>query len=399
MVGSTSIDVLPCTSGPSGSAQPPSYRKASQPIPAYVPPSYHTHHRPSLPTLQTRSGVPMDFDSQSQYDPSPVDPYPYPASASAPRQDSFSSQCELPNYRSWNAVGQFPATLASSPFYDTQGYGFAATAGASFTSAHHPQARVASIGVDSMATLNMGHLNTSLPLHSAPARRLPVPAPFTCQGQTPQTSHSATDVPATHHPGRRQWQWSRNPSAASFAPVHDSSIDFAHNRSLPVASAPQQATSTFQGPGAGHRSAVTSVNNCDPSPTTSNPTLSDSFPSSSASVSHISLAPTSFPTQAQASAAAGEYPRGHHGHDYQPPSGFYSLHTESGGECGVDHIAAAEQPPRLLVQQPQPQHLGGVVDILRRQASFERPPSHPAQAPSPSSAQQRMSVSNLSVPY
>ena len=174
-------------------------------------PSYPGQQRPSLPVLQTRTTWPPEFDTQ--YESSPVDAYTY-GSASAPRHDSIAGGTygSPESYRNYGTSAPLSAPV-SSPYYETGTY--------SFGNLHSPapayvgNARLPSVSAESMSSLDMGSLHSSLPTHTPLERRLPPVVPYSISyPQRQPYSQSLPEPPAI------------NPATANFRPY----INGVHSR-------------------------------------------------------------------------------------------------------------------------------------------------------------------------
>jgi hypothetical protein len=173
--------------------------------------SYPGQQRPSLPVLQTRTTWPPEFDTQ--YENSPVDAYTY-GSASAPRHDSIAGGAygSPESYRTYGTSAPLSAPI-SSPYYETGTYYFGNLH--SPASAYVGNARLPSVSAESMSSLDMGSLHSSLPTHTPLERRLPPVVPHSISYPQRQThSQSLPEPPAI------------NPATANFRPY----INGVHSR-------------------------------------------------------------------------------------------------------------------------------------------------------------------------
>jgi hypothetical protein len=173
--------------------------------------SYAGQQRPSLPVLQTRTTWPPEFDTQ--YEKSPVDAYTY-GSASAPRHDSIAGGAYGPSatYRTYGTSAPLSAPI-SSPYYETGTYSFGTLH--SPASAYVGNAHLPSVRAESMSSLDMGSLHSSLPTHTPLERRLPPVIPYSISyPQRPTHSQSLPEPPAI------------NPATANFRPY----INGVHSR-------------------------------------------------------------------------------------------------------------------------------------------------------------------------
>ena len=213
------VEVLP-QSGIVGSAPSASnYSEGGSNSWAY---GHSLRSRPSLPTLHARfSGL----DYGDQYE-SPTVDYSY-ASSTIPRHDSLaSSYSALENYRSWSTTtGPMSAPATTASFYDQSGYNFGSLSAPSHSTG--PSGRLPSVTIDSSSSLNMGSLQSSLPLQAAQERRLPVP--YTIQYPTPTYPPTLPSIPDMRPLGsigetrapiygihsRNAMQWSMDTTAGS----------------------------------------------------------------------------------------------------------------------------------------------------------------------------------------
>jgi hypothetical protein len=151
---------------------------ASSSFPATT--TYSSMHRPSLPTLHTRSSY-MANEYDQQYDNSPIDAYTY-ASSTIPRQDSYSSSLgSQDSYRSFSAAPL--SAPPTAPFYEQSQGAY------SFGNLHGPApGRLPSVTSDTMSSLNnLDSLHSSLPMNP-PAERRRLPAPYTISYPQPTWS-------------------------------------------------------------------------------------------------------------------------------------------------------------------------------------------------------------------
>ena len=173
--------------------------------------SYPGQQRSSLPVLQTRTTWPPEFDTQ--YESSPVDAYTY-GSASAPRHDSIAGSAygSSETYRTYGTSAPLSAPI-SSPYYETGSYSFGSLH--SPASAYVGNARLPSVSAESMSSLDMGSLHSSLPSHTPLERRLPPVVPYSISYPQRQSySQSLPEPPAI------------NPATANFRPY----INGVHSR-------------------------------------------------------------------------------------------------------------------------------------------------------------------------
>ena len=184
---------------------------SSPPVMGNPTTSYPNQQRPSLPLLQTRTTWPPEFDTQ--YENSSVDAYTY-GSASAPRHDSIAGGAygSSESFRTYSTSAPLSAPI-SSPYYETGTYSFGNLH--SPASAYVGNARLPSVSVDSMSSLDMGSLHSSLPTHTPLERRLPPVVPYSISYPQRQTySQSLPEPPAI------------NPATANFRPY----INGVHSR-------------------------------------------------------------------------------------------------------------------------------------------------------------------------
>nr|OQO30084.1 hypothetical protein B0A51_02646 [Rachicladosporium sp. CCFEE 5018] len=174
---SNGVSMLPVATDADLTAVPATYTLDTSSVSTSYPTTYNTvQHRPSLPTLHTRSAY-SHHDYDSQYDHSPADSYTY-SSASLPRQDSFAS-----------AYGSQDASRSNRSLIRFQ-------AGYVFNNVYSPvSTRLPSVTGDGSSSLNMGSLHSSLPLSAVAERRLPAPH-ATAYAQPQQLPSSATYYPS-----------------------------------------------------------------------------------------------------------------------------------------------------------------------------------------------------------
>ncbi|GAB7364636.1 hypothetical protein MBLNU230_g5439t1 [Neophaeotheca triangularis] len=352
------------------------------------------YHRPSIPTLQTRSAYATDYDSQ--YENSPVDGYSY----STGRQDSFTGSYGQPeNYRSWTAAAPVPASVSNGTYYEPHyvyNYGNVNMQSPAYSQSRN--SRLPSVTSDNnYSSLNMSVLQSCLP----PAdRQLPKPCP---QYQT-QPTYPVTEVPVIppiaaprphingiHSRTAIPWSTDSNPSLvrqssrnslaalggimtttsapSTTNPVTESAFgyQFAPNTLLPPQ--PNSPVSPSSGPGA--------PNNSPPYHTSSAP---ETFGT-------LSMRPPTCCTPRLQPDLIEERPLSS---SHDPAASLYSFSTDNTHET-----RAAQQTPAgsRRPSQQQPQHVSS-LDSLRRQASFEQQ-QHQQQR----GAGHRISVSNLNSQY
>ena len=175
------------------------------------PTSYPGQQRPSLPVLQTRTTWPPEFDTQ--YESSPVDACTY-GSASAPRHDSITGGAygSSESYRTYGTSAPLSAPI-SSPYSEAGTYSFGSLH--SPASAYVGNARLPSVSAESMSSLDMGSLHSSLPSHTPLERRLPPVVSYSISYPQRQAySQSLPEPPAV------------NPATANFRPY----INGVHSR-------------------------------------------------------------------------------------------------------------------------------------------------------------------------
>ena len=146
---------------------------------------YHYRSRSSIPVLHTRSSYRPDLDSPVSN--SPMDAYSYVPST-IPRQDSVVSTYGTEGLRTWSS------SYATAPPPTPSYYDLHAAYSFGTMQAPEPQHynRLPSVSAESLSSLNMGHLHSSLPSQGAHERRLPIPY----MSQHPQAPFSQPEVPA-----------------------------------------------------------------------------------------------------------------------------------------------------------------------------------------------------------
>lgn len=367
---------------------------------AYDAGLYQTHHRPSLPMLQTRSAYP-EYDS---YNASPAEDYTY-ATSTIQRQQSFPSSYGAESFRPWTS-GSISAPVTSASMYYEPGSAF------SFGTLQVPSlptGRLPSVTGEPFSPLNMGSLHSSLPTQTVQERRLPMP--YT-QSYT-QPSYSA-EVPQIRPLGsvsegrmvingihsRNSMPWSVDSSSMPPSSRHGSinglpAVQQHQQHGLPI---PTSTGSMAEPTILGYQFSASSTSP-DISPT-SGPTLSESFSSTASSAAGAAMPP---PSHIRYSSS-----HTHHGSTDSPrPSSaraaaasLYSFSagvdtTERGstsdrhGSTDDSVLTATPQhnymPP---LRHPQPQHAASLDELRRRSANDER-----------AATAHRMSVSNLNARY
>lgn len=293
-----------------------------------------------------------------------------------------------------------------------------------------PSSRLPSVTAESMSALNMGSLNSSLPVQTVQERRLPVPCPAQhtqppCSAQPlpeirsidPSAGfrahingiHSRTAMPWTSE--NDAYSASRNTSISTAMPA----------TSLPATSGQAQSatTTSLAEPVLGYQFQHSARYSPDISPTSA-ADLSEGLSGSSSSAS-IMLPPSSNSMRYISSLSGAETISGNPADARRRSSAqqdgatcLYSFSTEAAAGAGVapvDRAGSAGCPRRSEdrsarehddggaagelqygpLRQRQHRH-GGSRDALRQQASFERQQQRAATA-------HRISVSNLSTRY
>lgn len=182
------LDAHPATGA---SSQPGSYPGSTSAD--WQHPQHGPLHRPSLPTISSRSPF---YDGYDHYEnSSPVDAYTY-ASSTISRQDSFANSYSagpVETFRPWSASSGPMAVPVTAGYYEQNpSYSFGSLQVSS--ASQYPQAtstRLPSVTAEPFSALNMGHLHSSLPTHTVQERRLP--APYT--GQYPPSSYPGEQLP------------------------------------------------------------------------------------------------------------------------------------------------------------------------------------------------------------
>ncbi|CAK3764856.1 transcriptional regulatory [Lecanosticta acicola] len=396
------VDMIPASTLPASNANVPAYG-ADATVGAYDTSLYQSQnqHRPSLPTLQTRTAYP-EYDN---YNTSPLDEYTY-ASSTVPRQ-SVSSAYNTGNFRPWTS-GSVSAPVTSTSMYYEPGAAFSfgdLHAAGPFPST--PTGRLPSVTAEAFSSLNMASLHSSLPTQTVQERRLPVPYTQSYQ----QSSFSTADVPQIRPLGsvpeqqprvhisgihsRHGMPWSHDGAQERAVSRSGSmnSISAAQYHGLPMATAGAATNSSLMTePILGYQFGATSSSPAV-SPT-SGPALSESFPNtSSTSTMPGMLAPFSSLRASYSNYTGND--------DQQPPRPSSSREAASTSlysySSGVDKYESRQSPPDetptpqhryAQLRHPQPQHAAS-LDELRRRASHDQR----------AATAHRMSVSNLNARY
>lgn len=354
---------------------------------------YHGLHGPSLPTLHTRSSYPNDYDGH--YGASPIEGYTY-GSESIPRQDSYaSSYGSQDSYRNYSTSGPLSAP-ATAPFYDQQNtysFGSIQTPLGVQTSA----GRLPSVTAETMSSLNMGSLHSSLPNHTPPERRLPVP--YTISYPQPSYSQQIPDirqldqVAPTFRPSisashsRQAMPWLSDGGS-----LRSGSIGLQPQASFSSATpnGPQFLSTATAAPPAADSSFGYQIHQASPyspdgvSPTT-NTTPSDSFPAATipTSTSTSTMPPPPTTTSLRYRTSDTSLPplddssaRRHQ----EAAQSLYSFSAESAERAGSVAPTEGGSTVRISsrsgsdayanVRHPQPQHAAS-FDGLRRQSEFD----------------------------
>ena len=278
--------------------------------------------------------------------------------------------------------------------------------------------RLPSLTGDSFSTLNMGHLNSSLPTPTAQERRLPTP--FMPQYMpTPYSTSELPEIrplgsfsePRAHIHGihsRNALPWSQD-SGVSYGASRSGSL--ANLGGLPGGRVPTpselQTTAAVSEPVLGYPFATTSNNSPDVSPA-SGSSLTESFQSTSGSSTASMLPPSggrysTGQTPTLPPLTMNEYPepsRTHHAaaaslytFSHDSPDRYATALNRTSGDNSThltgsssSYVASPPSPPR----QPQTQHPAS-IDALRRQSSFEQQQR--------AATAHRMSFSNLNGHY
>ncbi|KAK6435575.1 hypothetical protein LTR95_008241 [Oleoguttula sp. CCFEE 5521] len=244
------VNMLPVATDASLTAVPATYPLDTSSVSASYPTTYNTvQHRPSLPTLHTRTMY-SHHDYDNQYDHCPADSYTY-SSSSLPRQDSFASAYGSQDASRSYSIAPLSAP-ATAPSYDLQ-------AGYVFNNVYSPaSSRLPSVTGDGSSALNMGSLHSSLPLSAVAERRLP--APYATTYSQPQQLPSS----ATHYPSMRSFDsagfrphvngihsrtamgWVSDidsPGAVAVYPQRYTGASNTHGMRIPTHTMPQQSSS------------------------------------------------------------------------------------------------------------------------------------------------------------
>lgn len=394
-------------SGASTSTNTASAYGADASVGTYDTTPYHTQgqHRPSLPTLQTRTAYP-EYDA---YNTSPLDEYTYASSSSNVPRQSISSAYSAGNFRPWTS-GSVSAPVTSTSMYYEPGAAFSfgdLNAAGPFPST--PMSRLPSVTADAFSPLNMASLHSSLPTQTVQERRLPVPYTQSYQ----QASYSTADVPQIRPLGsvpdqqprahingihsRNGMPWSNDGNLERSVPRSESmsGLPAAQYNGLPMSSTAASTNSSLMTePILGYQFAAT-TSSPEVSPT-SGPALSESFSSTSSGASVPGmLPPASNIRSSYSSYASVEEPHQQHAR----PSSSREANTTSlySYSSGVDKYDSRQSPEEetptpqqryTQLRHPQPQHAAS-LDELRRRASYDQR----------AATAHRMSVSNLSARY
>jgi hypothetical protein len=451
------VEPIPSSTNVSDPALPSSYPSTTGSSSRY---DAQALHRPSLPTLHTRSVFPSD--AESQYEASPIDMYTF-ASSTIPRQESFSSNLGVENYRSWStSTGPMTATAATAAYDPNSGISYAAMPGPYMPQPQHSIGRLPSVTADTFSSLNMGHLNASLPAHRMHERSLPIP-PRTQEVQ--HTAFNSVEVPeirplALHSEPRAHIHGIHSRSAlpwaidsASAPPMSVSTSSYAPPNEMPTGV--MQTTTALAEPVLGYQFPIMGANDSEISQA-SGLSLAETYPSvygaSGASMlpppgtryatcgmsgaqiatadDHIdvtrsgSAALYSFSTHRADSEAREQYERGtsmYSGPETvaelaQPAyaaSFPYRQRRSSGskdrdGTGRTGHNAARYSS--ATIHHPRPQHTASIESLYRR-SSLEHSPLGQRKQPrreshddherrrQSSTAQSRMSISTFNAPY
>lgn len=368
--------------------------------------SSHSSHRPSLPTLHTRATFP---DLESHYQHSPLEGYGY-AAATHPRQDSFASTYGLENYRSWSTTAPAHVPVTASYYEPMPSYTFGSLQAPSLPSAYHHATRLPSVTAESFAPFHMSHLNSSLPMHTAYDRRLPIPATYTMQyppiQQTmpqirPLGSYTEPRIPINGIHSRSAMPWSTESVSGS----RQGSISvYAPPSGLPAP--PSQSSSAQAEPVLGYQFSHPATTAGSSSPEilpTSGAAVVDSFSSDSSGSSTTSMPDGPDFRYSRVSSSGFNLPSlpaddRSHIVSRAPPS-LFSFSTESSrrhmsGSDGTGYndsaIANEDSSYATPIHQPQLNHAAS-VDAFQKSSSYEQRQQ--------ATAGHRMSLSNLNTNY
>lgn len=399
------IDLMPASSGVATGTPTTATYGTDVTTSAYDAGMYQTHHRPSLPMLQTRSAYP-DYDS---YNASPAEDYTY-VNSTIQRQQSFPSSYGAESFRPWTS-GSVSGPVTSASMYYEPGSAF------SFGNLQVPSiptGRLPSVRGEAFSPLNMGSLHSSLPTQTVQERRLPMP--YTQSYAQP--SYPVAEVPQIRPLGsvsegrvvingihsRNSMPWSVDNSSLPPSSRHDSmggllTVQQQQHHGLPI---PTSTASMGEPTILGYQFSASS-GSPEISPT-SGPTLSESYSSTASSTAGSAMPP---PAHIRYS-ASHNHSHGHHGNTLSPrPSSARaaaaSLYSFSAGVDTTDRVSTSSHhgntddsvltatpqhnymPP---LRHPQPQHAASLDELRRRSANDER-----------AATAHRMSVSNLNGRY
>ncbi|KAF2169212.1 hypothetical protein M409DRAFT_52484 [Zasmidium cellare ATCC 36951] len=392
------IDLMPASSSMAGGTPSTATYGTDVTTSAYDAGLYQTHHRPSLPMLQTRSAYP-EYDT---YNASPADDYTY-ASSSIQRQPTYTSGYGAESFRPWTS-GSISAPVTSGSMYYEPGSAF------SFGNLQvpaMPAGRLPSVTAEAFSPLNMGSLHSSLPTQTVQERRLPMP--YTQSYAQP--AHSAAEVPQIRSLGsvsdgrmvingvhsRNSMPWSMDntsltPSARHGSLSGASAVQSQHGLPMPT------STGSMTEPTILGYQFSTSCTSPEVSPT-SGPTLSESFSSTSTAGSimpppahfrysnhhshrHHNTAKSPRPSSARAAAASL--------YSFSAGVDTTDRGTTSDRHGSTDDSVLSATPQHNYMpplRHPQPQHTASLDELRRRSSNDERATTH------------RMSVSNLNARY
>lgn len=360
----------------------------------------HSSHRPSLPTLHTRATFP---DLESHYQHSPLDGHVY-ASATFPRQDSFVSTYGLENYRSWSTTAPAEAPVTATYYEPLSSYSFGSLQAPSFPQVQHHPTRFPSLTTESISPFHMSHLNSSLPVHAAYERRLPIPA---YNMHYPQSQQMAPQVrplgsytePRVHINGihsRNAMPWSIDSVSSGRA---GSITSYALPSGLPPASAPDTSASSEPVLGYKFSHPVQNTESSSPEPSpTSGAAVADSFSSSSSNTSIPPRSNLRYPAMSSAGYSLPGMLTDERSNAPRAPPSLFSFSTESSerhlSESDENHnndgaVARGGTSYTTPTRQPQLNHASS-ADAFKRSSSYEQQRA---------SAAHRMSLSNINTSY
>lgn len=361
----------------------------------------HSSHRPSLPTLHTRATFP---DLESHYQHPPLDGHVY-ASAAFPRQDSFVSTYGLENYRSWSTTAPAQAPVTATYYEPLSSYSFGSLQAPSFPQVQHHATRFPGLTADSISPFHMSHLNSSLPVHAAYERRLPIP---TYNMHYPQSQQMAPQVrplgsytePRVHINGihsRNAMLWSIDSVSSGRA---GSIASYALPSGLPPASAPSTSASSEPVLGYQFSHPVQNTESSSPEPSpTSAATVADSFSSSSSNTSIPPRSNLRYPAMSSAGySLPGMVTDERLTNVPRAPPSLFSFSTESSERHMSESeqnsnddggVARGETSYSTPIRQPQLSHASS-ADAFQRSSPYEQQRA---------SAVHRMSLSNINTNY